>query len=164
MHSRISISKKQGVAGMAMLLGAALIVGMTPEAIKKVTGKAGKSSLGWEGSLLVQLRVADLDRAVRFYRDVLDFDLDLRDDELGWAKVSPGIPGLRVGLGTGGEAKGSGTASMNFGVEDIEAARKKLESRGVKFHGPTMTIPGVVKLADFNDPDGNRIRLAEDLQ
>ncbi|MCH7591983.1 MAG: VOC family protein [Planctomycetes bacterium] len=145
------------------LVSTALIIGMAPEAIKKVTGKAGKSAMGYEGSLLVQLGVADLDRAVKFYRDVMDFDVDLRDDELGWAKMSPGIPGLRVGLGTGPKNTGSGTVSMNFGVEDIEAARKLLESRGVKFLRPTVTIPGVVKLADFKDPDGNRIRLAEDL-
>ena len=50
--------------------------------------------------------------------------------------------------------------SMNFGVKDIEKARATLESRGVEFSGPTITIPGVVMLADFEDPDGNRIRLA----
>ena len=163
MRSRLSLSGKRKLVGIVGLVCAAMIIGMAPETVSKVTGKAGESRLGWEGSLLVQLRVADLDRAVKFYRDVLDFELVLRDDDLGWAKMSPGIPGVRVGLGTGGDVKGSGTLSMNFGVDDIEVARKQLESRGVKFRGPTQTIPGVVKLADFNDPDGNRIRLAQDL-
>lgn len=58
---------------------------------------------------------------------------------------------------------GSGTVSKNIGVVDIEAARKTLEQRGVVFKSETITIPGIVKLADCTDPDGNRIRLAEDL-
>ncbi len=37
-----------------------------------------------------------------------------------------------------------------------------LESRDVVFDGPTIEVPGVVRLADFKDPDGNRIRLAGD--
>lgn len=118
------------------------------------------SSLAYAGSLLIQLRVADLDRAITFYRDVLNFDLVLRNDELQWAKLKPGIPGVTIGLGVGPEVKGSGTTSLNFGVDDIDAARNLLENRGVQFLGPTITIPGVVRLADFNDPDDNKIRLA----
>ena len=53
--------------------------------------------------------------------------------------------------------------SLNFSVRDIAEARTRLETRGVVFKGETMTIEGVVKLADFDDPDGNRIRLAESL-
>lgn len=118
-------------------------------------------SLAYDGSVLIQLRVADLDRAITFYRDVLNFDLVLRNDELKWAKMKPGIPGVAIGLGVGPEVNGSGTMSMNFGVENIDAAGHLLENRGVKFLRPTITIPQVVRLADFNDPDGNKIRLAE---
>jgi len=50
---------------------------------------------------------------------------------------------------------------LNFGVlGDIEAARRALEVRGVVFEGPTVVIPGKVRLAAFKDPDGYRIRLA----
>ena len=147
-----------------VFLAASAIVADTPsETADKVVGRAGQSPLGYDGSLLVQLRVADLDRAVTFYRDVMNFELVHRNDSLSWAKLSAGIPGVRIGLGVGREVKGSGNLSLNFGVRDIESARKQLEKRGVTFQGPTITIPQVVKLADFNDPDGNRIRLAEDL-
>ncbi len=148
----------------AVFLAASAIVADTPsETVDKVVGRAGQSPLGYDGSLLVQLRVTDLDRAVTFYRDVMNFELVHRNDSLSWAKLSPGIPGVRIGLGVGREVKGSGNLSLNFGVRDIESARKQLEKRGVTFQGPTITIPQVVKLADFTDPDGNRIRLAEDL-
>jgi CreA protein len=49
-------------------------------------------------------------------------------------------------------------------VEDIEAARRRLEQREVRFDGPTRTIEGLVKLATFYDPDGNTFMLYEDLQ
>lgn len=117
-------------------------------------------SLGFGGTLLIQLRVADLDRAIAFYRDVLGFELFLRNDELAWAKLRSPVRDVVIGVGVSDEPKGSGTLSLNFSVANIEDARRRLEERGVKFTGPTITIPGVVKLADFADPDGNRIRLA----
>jgi predicted enzyme related to lactoylglutathione lyase len=51
--------------------------------------------------------------------------------------------------------------TLNFGVDgDVEAARRTLAARGVVFLGPTVVIPGKVRLAEFRDPDGYRIRLA----
>ena len=44
------------------------------------------------------------------------------------------------GLGSGGEAKGSGSTSLNFGVKDLPSVREELERRGVEFTGPTITI------------------------
>lgn len=123
---------------------------------------AGSDAFGWRGTLLVQLRVSDLDRAVAFYTDTMGFTLERRNDELQWARVKPGIPGVTIGLGVG-EPTGSGSASLNFGVEDIERARAVLEARGVRFLGPTITVPGTVMLADLTDPDGNRIRIAQDI-
>lgn len=121
------------------------------------------SPIEYRGSLLVQLRVSNLDRAVAFYTKVLGLDLVLRSDELHWAELSFGLPNVKIGLGEGEEVKGSGTTSLNVGVKDVDAARATLERRGVTFLRDTMTIEGKVKLADFLDPDGNKIRLAQSL-
>lgn len=43
-------------------------------------------------------------------------------------------------------------------VEDVEAARAELESRGVEFGQPTLDS-GVCRMAFFSDPDGNRLCL-----
>ena len=126
-------------------------------------GKPTTPAIEYRGTLLVQLRVADLDRSIAFYRDVMGFDLKSRNDELRWAKLHAGIDRVTVGIGEGPDVSGSGTTSMNFGVADVDIARRTLESKGVHFHGETTTIPGVVKLADLQDPDGNRIRLAQAL-
>ena len=40
---------------------------------------------------------------------------------------------------------------------DLDAARDALESKGVEFDGDTRTIEGMVKLATFFDPDGNKL-------
>ena len=50
-----------------------------------------------------------------------------------------------------------------FGVADIDAARVELEAKGVVFDGDTRELPGMVKLATFFDPDGNRYMLAQSL-
>lgn len=139
-----------GVAVAAGVLGTAVFG----------AGKGGEQRVEWQPTLLVQLRVADLDRSVAFYTETLGFELERIDRSLKWARVKCGIAGVTIGLGEGGEVKGSGTVSMNFGVGDIDRAREILESRGVVFLGPITDIPGVVRLADFKDPDGNMIRLA----
>jgi hypothetical protein len=50
-----------------------------------------------------------------------------------------------------------------FGIEDLDAARRTLESEDIKFHGETDVVEGMVKTATFYDPDGNALMLAEDL-
>jgi catechol 2,3-dioxygenase-like lactoylglutathione lyase family enzyme len=43
-------------------------------------------------------------------------------------------------------------------VEDVEAARAELESRGISFQGDTLDT-GVCHMAFFKDPDGNALML-----
>jgi predicted enzyme related to lactoylglutathione lyase len=43
-------------------------------------------------------------------------------------------------------------------VEDVEAARAELESRGITFKGDTIDS-GVCHMAYFEDPDGNALML-----
>jgi predicted enzyme related to lactoylglutathione lyase len=121
-----------------------------------------RPAVKYRPSLLVQLQVADLDRAIRFYTEMLGFELTERRDDLQFAHISCGLQGLQLGLSAGGEKPpDAGTIVLNFGVQgDIEEARQALEKRGVAFEGPTRVIPGKVRLAGFRDPDGYRIRLA----
>ena len=116
--------------------------------------------IAYRPQLVLQLPVADLERAVRFYVDVLEFSLTERRDDLGFAHIQTNVPGLEIGLSAGGAQAGTGGAVVNISVADVVAARAVLESRGVTFAGPTQTIPGKVSLAGFADPDGNRLRLA----
>lgn len=111
-------------------------------------------------SVVLQLGVTNLDRAIEFYEKVLGFTTVERRDDLQFAHVDTNVPGLQLGLSVGSKQAGTGAAIVNISVVDVAAARKLLESRGVVFTGPTQVIPGKVALALFRDPDGNQLRLA----
>ena len=116
--------------------------------------------LAYRQTVVVQVGVSNLDKAVAFYRDVLELKVTEQRDDIKFAHIATNVPGLEIGLSEGSTLSGSGASVINFGVADVAAARTLLESRGVKFTGPTQVIPGKVALAGFADPDGNRLRLA----
>jgi predicted enzyme related to lactoylglutathione lyase len=109
----------------------------------------------------LQLAVADLGRSIRFYEEVLGFKVRERRDDLQFAHVTTNVPGLELGLNqVASPVPRPAGAVLNFSVRDVEAGRRALEARGVKFAEPTRVIPGKVALAEFADPDGHRLRLA----
>ena len=116
-------------------------------------------SIGYGDELLIQIAVTDLDAACTFYSEVMGLQLEERVESLKWAKFL--LPtGARLGVGEQADAAGSGSTSINLSVRQLDAARATLEGRGIEFDGPTVEIPGVVRLADFVDPFGIRFRLA----
>lgn len=145
----------------SLQFGAAVIVFGLVGAVQS-SDQAGQK-LDYRGTLLVQLRVSNLDKAIVFYTDVLDFEVITVIETLKWAELSFGIPGVKVGLGESVDAAGCASVSLNIGVKNVDAARTLLERRGVRFLRDTVEVPGKVRLADFVDPDGNRIRLAQSL-
>ncbi len=147
----------------AILVAAAVgLLVVVPDriAIADDAAPVNQQHIEYGADLLIQLAVADLEKSMAFYRDVLELKLASHEPELEWAKFDTNVPGVRIGIGRQDTVAGSGSTSINIGVKNVDAARALLESRGVKFARPTINIPGVVKLADFQDPDGNRLRLA----
>jgi predicted enzyme related to lactoylglutathione lyase len=114
------------------------------------------AEISYNGELNCGIPVSDLDRAVEWYSRVLGFSLRQRIDQLGFAILETGVPGVVVGLDTA-EAARTGTrgVALTWGVTDIDAAREALAAAGVETE-PVREIPGVVRLLDFTDPDGNR--------
>jgi catechol 2,3-dioxygenase-like lactoylglutathione lyase family enzyme len=149
-----------------LLVGVAVLVACGPllaDAGSSEPRPTAEASVRWLAPrLLVQLQVADLERSIRFYTEVLGFEVTERRDDLQFAHLQWGIPGLELGLSAGG-AGGVAPAGvvLNFGIDgDIEAAREALAARGAVFSGPTVVIEGKVRLASFRDPDGHALRLA----
>lgn len=118
------------------------------------------AGIEYRPSLLVQIGVSDLDRSIRFYRDLLGFTVTERRDDLQFAHLSTNVPGLEIGLSQQENPKGSGSVLLNISVVDAPSARRALEAKGVVFRRPTVEIPGKVVLAEFADPDGNLLRFA----
>ncbi|HEY3051739.1 MAG TPA: VOC family protein [Gaiellaceae bacterium] len=113
-------------------------------------------------NLVISVGVSDLDKAIEWYVDVLGLDLVYKLDQHGWCEMATATKHVTIGLGQTEELK-PGSTTPTFGVADIEAARKHLESKDVRFDGDTYEIEGMVRLAMFYDPDGNSYMLAQSL-
>jgi predicted enzyme related to lactoylglutathione lyase len=113
----------------------------------------------------VYYNVADMEQAVKFYRDVLG--LKVTDEDAHFTGLEVG--GVRIGLHwTGGRpvpavpknAHGADAgATLTLRVADIEAAQQRLRENLVKILG-TMDAPWG-RLVTFQDPDGNVLKLME---
>jgi len=116
----------------------------------------------FDDSVTISVNVSNFEQAVEWYRKALGFEIVYRLDQYGWGEVRTPWGGVTIGLSQAEELKHGGTVPT-FGVKDIDAARKHLESLGTKFDGDTYEIEGMVKLATFYDPDGNAWMLAQSL-
>jgi len=118
----------------------------------------------YNGTITLSSSVKDLDASIAWFKDILGFEEEFKVAEAGWAEVSTPAEGVSIGLDqTDADVEGSGGSVPVFGVSDIDAARAELEAKGVEFAGDTVELPGMVKLATFFDPDGNRYMFAQSL-
>lgn len=101
----------------------------------------------------------DLDRALAFYGETLRLRRSVCKPERHFAEFETGNLTINV---MNSEAMGlEHQVSRNpiaLHVDDVEAARARLEEAGVLFLGPTFDT-GVCHMAFFADPDGNALML-----
>ena len=124
---------------------------------------AGGFALGRIGQIAVN--VHELDRAVRFYRDILGMQLLFQVPQMAFFDCA----GVRLMLGLPSEPQFDHPASViYYRVEDIQAARDVLVERGVTF---TSEPHVVAKLPDhdlwigfFRDPEGNLLALMSEVR
>lgn len=121
-------------------------------------------AVDYDGGLTCGVQVKNMESSIAWYQDVLGFKLLYKLDEMGWCEMSTPVARVNVGLSQVEKPAGKGGATLTFGVTDIDAARKDLEGKKVRFDGPTNTIPDMVRLATFFDPDGNTLMFYQDLQ
>src|ERR1700727_2710002 len=105
--------------------------------------------------------VNDFESAKKFYGNVLGLKKTLEAPE--WAECSGAEGEESIGVAINPHAGKEPGATIVLQVEDIEREHKRLETAGVKFEGKIEEIPGIVKLANFGDPSGNRLQLAQPL-
>lgn len=107
----------------------------------------------------VPLSTHDIEAAVEFYGKVLGLPRAVYYPERNFAEFETG--NLTLSL-INGEAMGIGhhvnRIAIALHVDDVEAARRTLEERGVEFQGEVLDT-GVCHMAFFNDPDGNALML-----
>ena len=122
------------------------------------------SPLNFNGGLTLSMQVKDRKASAKWYSDTLGFQLLYDVAEIGWCELATEIKGVNIGLSDNQKPKTGAGPVPTFGVKDIDHARSQLESKKVRFDGPTHEFPGMVKLATFFDPDGNALMLFQDLQ
>jgi predicted enzyme related to lactoylglutathione lyase len=107
----------------------------------------------------VPLATRDIQTAVEFYGSTLGLRRSVYSEDRHYAEFETGnltlsvIDAEKMGL----EHRLLGIA-IALHVEDVAAARKTLEERGVAFNGETFDT-GVCHMAFFSDPDGNALML-----
>lgn len=121
------------------------------------------ANLGYDGGLTCALPCSDMDKAIAWYRDNLGFELLYKLGEMGWCEMKSPVARVNVGLSQVEKVETRGGATLTFGVKDLDAARSALESKDIRFDGDTVTIPEMVRLATFFDPDGNKLMLYQSL-
>jgi catechol 2,3-dioxygenase-like lactoylglutathione lyase family enzyme len=115
---------------------------------------------------MVTLPAADIDRARKFYQEVLGLEAGEAEED-GSVRVQVGDSSIMV---YPSEFAGSNQATaVGFGVEDTAAAVAHLRGRGVQFEeydfGEMKTIDGVLTMPNgdrgawFKDTEGNIVGL-----
>jgi predicted enzyme related to lactoylglutathione lyase len=100
--------------------------------------------------IFFMLMVQDMERAVRFYRDVLGLDVENHTPE--WSRLALGdkIIVLR-GDGTGDLT----WTGLHFEVQDIQEACLRVQEGGGRILGWPYRANGWTALADLADTEGN---------
>ena len=120
-------------------------------------------TIEYDKTMTISIQVKDWERTAKWYQQVLEFKLLYDVPDIGWCELETGVPGTTIGLSKVDSLQPVDVITPILGVKDIDAARTQLEARGVNFVGETTTIPGLVRLATFTDPEGNTLRLAQSL-
>ncbi len=108
----------------------------------------------------VSVPTRDLPRAVEFYGTTLGLECSVHMPERNFAEFETGTVTLNV-LDPERMGIGAFTPNANYvalHVDDVAAARARLEERGVVFGGDIFDT-GVCHMAFFADPDGNALML-----
>lgn len=105
----------------------------------------------------IHISVVDIDRAVAFYRDTLGLKFLFRVEGQPMAFFDCG--GVRLYLGVPSEPRYKANSFLYYRVGDIDAAYRRLLSKGVEFLSPPRMIhrtpTSELWMTGFQDPDGN---------
>jgi lactoylglutathione lyase len=102
--------------------------------------------------------VADMDRAVKFYREVLG--LTLKFQSPGWSEFSTGSTTLALHPAT--ETNPPGKAEIGFNVADLQKFYEEMKAKQVKFPMPPKKQDFGGMLAQLEDSEGSHISVAEE--
>jgi catechol 2,3-dioxygenase-like lactoylglutathione lyase family enzyme len=112
-----------------------------------------------KGTDFITIATQDIDKAVEFYGGVLGLPEGKRWGNMPGVEFETGNLTIAVmQTDAFGMEFSTNNNPVEFRVDDVEAARTELESKGVEFSADTLDS-GVCHQAFFKDPDGNRLAI-----
>jgi predicted enzyme related to lactoylglutathione lyase len=102
--------------------------------------------------------VADMDRAVKFYQEVLG--LTLKFESPGWSEFSTGSTTLA--LHPASSANPAGKVEIGFNVPNLQKFFEEMNAKQVKFPMPPKKQDFGGMLAQFEDSEGGHVSVAEE--
>jgi len=102
--------------------------------------------------------VQDIDRALRFYRDLLGFTVQFEEED--WVVFEQGVGLMLSPEPLPQDNMNLNAMSLSLYVDDVQAAYGELIDRGVAF----LVVPtdlGGAMVASFRDTEGNLIQLLQ---
>jgi predicted enzyme related to lactoylglutathione lyase len=100
--------------------------------------------------------VADMDRAIKFYRDVIG--LPLKFQSPGWSEFATGE--ITLALHPASEKNPAGRLEMGFNVPDLQQFHTELTGNGVQFTMPPARQDFGGMLAQFVDSEGAHVSVS----
>ena len=114
------------------------------------------------GTVYLRINVEDMERAKRFYSDVLNLEIVFAPPpEVGWCELQ--LPGgaPRLGLNHLAEGFRPDAGVLMLEVEDVEGTKAYLEGKGVETSDYT-DLPGIVTYFYMKDSEGNTIQVVSE--
>jgi catechol 2,3-dioxygenase-like lactoylglutathione lyase family enzyme len=110
------------------------------------------------GRVAPTIPVTDIDHALRFYRDVLGFDLAFTNgNPVSFAVIQQGDAQLHLSVQPGK----AGSTHAHIMVDDLDGIHDALRQGGIPIRQPPTVQPWGLRDLVVADPDGNSFEIAE---
>lgn len=104
--------------------------------------------------------VSDMTRAVEFYTDILGLPLKFKSENFSVVGGEKFWMSLHFSLEAAEERLKANGPIVLFKPEDVDTAYEELKNKGVNFYRTPYWAAPNVRVAEFYDPEGNKLALS----
>jgi catechol 2,3-dioxygenase-like lactoylglutathione lyase family enzyme len=110
------------------------------------------------GRIAPGVPVADMERSLRFYRDVLGFEVQFTNgDPVSFAVMKQGGAELHLSIQPGK----AGSLHAHLMIDDLDSVYERLRQAGAAVRQPPKVQPWGLRDVVVADPDGNTFEIAQ---
>jgi predicted enzyme related to lactoylglutathione lyase len=142
---------------VAFLISVVAMALSVPASVRSQVTELESREIGYSGTATFDIQVRDRGEAIEWFLQVLDFEHLFTEESMNWAEVTSPVHNVTIGIEEIRD-RSIRTSGIDFGVRDIEIARRAIEARGGVFVGETIDY-GPVLIARLRDPSGNMFNL-----